>query len=316
MLQSTEDLPLQPADPDGPELPQWVELARTRDRRTARDLSLVMSSMGLEHGLFEQRGEMILVVQSEHAARAADELQRYERENANWPPRGEALGNLSEGLIGVFGWAAILGTVELLSRTQAMGLDWIQRGRGVASRELDGEVWRAITGLSLHLDLPHFLSNLVFGALFTLLVCELIGAGLGLSLIFASGALGNLLNSLLQPGEHASIGASTAVFAALGLLVTYQWRRRDQLRQGRFRRWAPLFAGAFLLASLGLTPDTRETAVRAVDYGAHATGFLAGALAGCRASLFRVRQLARPALQTSALVLAPLLFILAWSFAL
>ncbi|MBK8180034.1 MAG: rhomboid family intramembrane serine protease [Planctomycetes bacterium] len=108
--------------------------------------------------------------------------------------------------------------MELLSRTQAMGLDWIQRGRGVASRELDGEVWRAITGLSLHLDLPHFLSNLAFGALFTLLVCELIGAGLGLSLIFASGALGNLLNSLLQPGEHASIGASTAVFAAPGPL--------------------------------------------------------------------------------------------------
>ncbi|MEO6711755.1 MAG: rhomboid family intramembrane serine protease, partial [Planctomycetota bacterium] len=108
------------------------------------------------------------------------------------------------------------------------------------------------------------------------------------------------------------IGASTAVFAALGMLVAYQWRRRDQLRQSAFRRWAPLFAGGFLLASLGLTPGEADHAARLVDYGAHATGFVMGALAGVGLSLFRVRQLANPLLQTSALVLAPALFLGAW----
>jgi membrane associated rhomboid family serine protease len=319
MIQAPDEFALEQDEAHGPDdggQRQWLELRRTRDRRLAQQLALVLASMNVEHGLFQQRGELVLVVPAEDALRAADECERYERENANWPPRGEALGNLSEGLIGAFGWAAILGTVEVLARTHALGRDWIQAGRGLASSELDGEVWRAVTGLSLHVDLPHFLSNLAFGALFTLLACELIGGGLGLTLIFVSGALGNLLNAVLQPGEHASIGASTAVFAALGLLVTYQWRRREQLRQSRFRRWAPLFAGAFLLASLGLTPDTREGAARAVDYGAHATGFLAGALAGYVASRFRVRELARPVLQTSALVVAPALFIVAWWFAL
>ena len=315
MLRTEDEFAVDELDPENPQLPRWVELRRTPDARSARMLALVLASMGIDHGVFQQRGGTVLVVRVEDVARAAAECERYERENANWPPRGEALGNLSEGLIGAFGWGAILGTVEVLSRTDALGADWLLRGRGVAGLERAGEVWRAITGLSLHLDLSHFLSNLAFGALFTLLACELIGAGLGLALIFGAGALGNLANAFLQSPDHASVGASTAVFAALGLLVTYQWRRRAQLRQSSFRRWAPLFAGGFLLASLGLTPDTREGLARAVDYGAHVTGFLAGALAGYGASLFRVRELARPVLQTTALVLVPLAFVVAWSFA-
>lgn len=294
------------------ELPSWVELRRTRDRRSAQQLSLMLEAMHLEHGLFEQQAELILVVRPEDALRATEECERYERENLNWPPRGEAIGNLSEGLIGAFGWAAIFSAVEILVRTRALGLDWLGRGVGLAGAEQSGEVWRAVTGLSLHVDLSHFLSNLLFGGLFTMLACELVGGGLGLSLILIAGALGNLANAMLHAPGHASIGASTAVFAALGLLVSYQWRRRHQLRQNAFRRWAPLFAGGFLLASLGLTPETGDHVARSVDYGAHATGFIAGALAGVVLSLFRVKQLANPILQTTALVVAPAMFVIAW----
>ncbi|MBK8180033.1 MAG: hypothetical protein IPK67_14355 [Planctomycetes bacterium] len=56
-----------------PELPQWVELRRTRDRRLAQQLALVLASMNVEHGLFQQRGEMVLIVHGEDALRAADE---------------------------------------------------------------------------------------------------------------------------------------------------------------------------------------------------------------------------------------------------
>jgi len=294
------------------DLPSWVELRRLNEQRRARELALVLQAMQIEHGLLQQSSDIVLLVRPEDALRAADEVERYERENKNWPPRGEAIGSLSEGLIGAFGWVAIFSVMEVLVRTQSRGLDWWEQGRGAAGAIRAGEVWRTMTGLSLHVDLPHFLSNLVFGALFTLLTCELIGAGLGLSTILLAGALGNLANALLHAPQHVSVGASTAVFAALGLLVSYQWRRREQLRQSRFRRWAPLLAGGFLLAALGLTPSETGVAARAVDYGAHATGFLSGALAGIVLTLFKVRQLASPALQTSALVLAPALMLIAW----
>lgn len=294
------------------ELPSWVELRRTHDQRRAQELGLVLQAMQIEHGVWQQAQDFVLLVRPEDALRAADECERYERENRNWPPRGEAIGNLSEGLIGAFGWAAIFSVMEILVRTQARGLAWWERGSGIAGQIRAGELWRTMTGLSLHVDLPHFLSNLAFGALFTLLTCELVGAGLGLSTILVAGAIGNLVNALLHGPQHISVGASTAVFAALGLLVSYQWRRRGQLQQSQFRRWAPLLAGGFLLASLGISPPSPEHSARAIDYGAHATGFLAGALAGIALSLFPVRKLAKPALQTSALVLAPALMLIAW----
>ncbi len=294
------------------ELQSWVELRRTRDRRGGQQLSLMLEAVHIEHGIFQQHAETILVVRPQDVQRASEECERYEKENLNWPPRGEALGNLSEGLIGAFGWAAIFTVVEVLVRARALDFDWFGRGRGLAGAERSGEIWRAVTGLSLHVDLSHFLSNLLFGALFTMLACELVGGGLGLSLILISGALGNLANALLQDPAHASVGASTAVFAALGLLVTYQWRRRHQLKQSAFRRWAPLFAGGFLLASMGLTPETAQFAARSVDFGAHATGFAVGALGGIALSLFRVKQLGNPTLQTAALAFAPAMFVLAW----
>ncbi len=304
--------PLLEEMPVDQELPAWVELRRTTDRRIGQNLALVLQAMQIEHGMFQQGAQMILVVRPQDAERAGDECERYERENLNWPPRGESVGSLSEGLIGAFGWVAILSVMEILVRLQTLGLDWRGQGRGLASAERNGEIWRAVTGLSLHVDLAHFLSNLFFGAVLVMLTCELIGAGVGLTLVVISGALGNLANAFLRTGEHASVGASTAVFAALGLLVAYQWRRRHQLRQNAFRRFAPLFAGGFLLASMGLTPDTSEHAARAVDYGAHGTGFALGAIVGVALSLFSVRQLADARLQTSALVLAPALFAAAW----
>ncbi|HUR27326.1 MAG TPA: rhomboid family intramembrane serine protease, partial [Planctomycetota bacterium] len=232
------------------ELPSWVELRRTSDRRKANELALVLQAMQIEHGLWNRPSDSVLLVRPGDALRAAEECERYERENLDWPPRAEAIGNLSEGLIGAFGWFAIFSVMELFVRMDALGLDWLRAGRGLAGAERAGEIWRAITGLTLHVDLSHFLSNLLFGALFTMLVCELVGGGLGLLLILVAGATGNFVNALLQHANHASIGASTAVFSALGLLVTYQWRRRHQLRQNAFRRWAPLFAGGFLLATL------------------------------------------------------------------
>ena len=81
--------------------------------------------------------------------------------------------------------------------------------------------------------------------------------------------LANALNAAVQSPEHRSIGASTAVFAALGLLTAYTWRR-GFLRETPWRgRIAPIVAGIGLLAFTG-------TAGENTDLTAHLFGFVAG----------------------------------------
>jgi hypothetical protein len=79
------------------------------------------------------------------------------------------------------------------------------------------------------------------------------GAGLGALALLAAGALGNLADAWLRAGEHLSIGASTAVFAAVGLLGGSEARARHLLAEPRARRFAPVGA-AVLLRRGGLRP--------------------------------------------------------------
>ena len=90
-----------------------------------------------------------------------------------------------------------------------------------------------------------------------------------------AGALGNITNVLIQHPSHRAVGASTAVFAALGLLTAYTWMHRRDTRYRLAYRSAPLVSGLVLLAYFG-TGDART------DIVAHLTGFawgLAGGLA-------------------------------------
>jgi len=84
-----------------------------------------------------------------------------------------------------------------------------------------------------------------------------------------AGAAGNALDMWISPPWHRAVGASTAVFAGLGLLAGFGWGRRLSLRERRFYRWAPLTAGVSLLALLGAGNER-------VDVLGHLLGFLAG----------------------------------------
>jgi membrane associated rhomboid family serine protease len=85
--------------------------------------------------------------------------------------------------------------------------------------------------------------------------------------VVAAGAGGNILNALIRPPLHTSIGASTAVFAAIGLLAALQQRRGR--RSDGLHNWAPLAGGVMLLTFLGLSGEQ-------TDVLAHVFGFLAG----------------------------------------
>jgi membrane associated rhomboid family serine protease len=121
-------------------------------------------------------------------------------------------------------------------------------------------------------------ANLAAGVWFGFLAARQIGAGSAWLLIVTGAALANLFEAHFGPATHRAVGASTAVFTALGLLAAHSWRTRFHLPQRWALRWAPLVAGAVLLGWFG-------SAGEGTDIVAHALGFVFGCLLGSCAAL-------------------------------
>ena len=153
------------------------------------------------------------------------------------------------------------------------------------------------------------MGNLFFGSLLGLLAAQGLGGGVAWLAILTGGVLGNAANALLQDARHSAVGASTAVFAALGLLVALGlWHRRNR-PGGAIRRWSPLIAGLLLLAWTGIGGER-------TDVLAHVTGLVAGLLIGGAAGFVPGTLLERRPTQLSATLTAVALLALAWMLAL
>ncbi len=179
-------------------------------------------------------------------------------------------------------WATCLVLVFLLQGANPV---LVERG---ASSSLGligkGEWWRPFTALFLHADLSHLLGNLLSGLFFGTLAARMIGAWRAWLLILLSGAVGNLVTSALAwPDPFRSIGASTAVFGALGILsgLGFLTMLRDRGGLPWARIAAPLIAGVILLGWLG--GGGGEAAAGGggqTDVMGHMAGFAAGLVAG------------------------------------
>ena len=129
---------------------------------------------------------------------------------------------------------------------------WFEHGSADAQRMMAGEWWRAVTALTLHADAPHLLGNAVASALVMTAVCQRLGPGVGMWLLLLAGAGGNALTAIAHGSDHVSVGASTAIFGAIGILagvriVAPMARRRTRESRGSSSRpawpssrcWAP-----------------------------------------------------------------------------
>ena len=166
----------------------------------------------------------------------------------------------------------------------------IDRGEAMNRWIIAGEWWRTITALTLHRDLSHFMANLGFGLLFAAFLQPRLGGGMTWLGIVLSGALGNFVNAWFYKSSlHSSIGASTAVFGGLGLLMAWEFIAR--WRVPHTRHWwqlvVPLGGGLALLAFLG---SSDEAAGDRTDYMAHFWGFACGTLLGAFVALMRRAQ--------------------------
>jgi len=236
-----------------------------------QEFSLVLEAKAIEHEMLDWGGSWVLVVSPRLAHRAYEEMSRYsaERNAPREVPRH--VEPFAGAALGAIGYTLVLLITAYCAGANVFGLDWLTVGSldaGAAS-----EWWRAATALTLHLDQEHLLGNLLFGVVAGIAAGRLLGPGVAWASILGAGALANYAEIMVAPVSHRAAGASTAVFAALGLLAGLAWRQRLTLRERRWYRWAPLIAGICLLTLLGAGNAH-------VDVLGHALGFLFGVAFG------------------------------------
>ncbi|MFP6641623.1 MAG: rhomboid family intramembrane serine protease [Myxococcota bacterium] len=243
-------------------------------RKLAEEWALLLASQAIKCAVRSGEAGLLIEIQAEDYDRAVAAISLYQAEN---PPESFEAAEPAEepaqpGFSGV-GIALALFAVYALVGGREAGHPVFDLGDASSSRILEGQWWRTLTALFLHADLGHAVGNALFGAYFITAVTRSFGDGLGLLLVLLSGALGNAFNAWDQGGGHHSIGASTAVFGAIGLLVGSALIGRNRAGLRGSRLIAPLGAGLGLLAMLGVS------GVR-VDIWAHAYGLVAGAVMG------------------------------------
>ncbi len=251
---------------------QWVTVAVGLNEARANELALVLIARDIPHQRQAGATGLELWVPVDRAAAAAAEIGQYRRENARRVGT-RPLDLVGPGWPGVAAYLVVLLTVFVAARESLFGLDWYGAGMLQAGAVSAGQLWRTVTALTLHVEFAHLGGNLAFGAFFGWFVGRYLGLGVGWLTVVAAAAGANALSAWVQGPDHRSLGASTAVFAALGMLVAYTWRRGFWRATPWRARIAPIVAGVGLLAFTG-------TAGENTDVGAHLFGFCVGFVGG------------------------------------
>lgn len=260
-----------PSTPDN-----LVEVGVYPHADAAFEHSLVILAMRRECWLVPFASGHRLMVEPVEVDAVLRQLRCFDRESVGWPPVPvEAVTpprpiHLTTPLL----WAL---TIIVVFWIEAANPGWIERG--ALDRDaifLRHEWWRTFSALFLHADTGHLVSNLVSGVFVFSIVLGTFGLRRGWLLLAASSVLGNaFVVTLNHDTIYRSIGASTAVFAAVGLLTGAALRRLRSLRTPfRWRAMlVPVVSGLTVLALYGAGGVH-------IDIGAHCAGFAAGFVAG------------------------------------
>ncbi len=245
----------------------------SRNRQSCADRALVLTSLQIPHQLVDDGASCALVVPAPFSVQASQEIRLYEEENP--PPQPKPVRHLEyqDALPGLVGYILVVCLVAGMAGFSFFDANWFVAGRVDGELIRNGEVWRLFTALTLHSGVKHLLGNIVFGVFFGLFAGRLLGSGVAWLAIVLAAATGNALNTLLLESAHRSIGASSAVFAALGLVAGYVWQGKLMSQDRWSNRYGPIVGGLALLMYTGTGgPNT--------DIGAHLLGFVCGFGAG------------------------------------
>lgn len=263
---------------------EWVQVGHYPSLAQAYNHGLVILAMGEACRVepAETADGFNLQAEPLPAGKISQELEFYRNETetvgqpsgatlewARYPAGGKFCAFWALTLLGMFCWQLKDPALVDLLASSSTGL-WDR-----------GEWWRPFTALFLHADIPHLAGNVLGGSIFAALVSKAIGPWRAWPLILACGTAGNVLTAWLNyPALFLSIGASSAVFAALGILsgLGIAETLRDRARLPWARITAPVMAGLVLLGWLGSGGPGTHT-----DVMGHLLGFGSGLAAGMTA---------------------------------
>jgi rhomboid protease GluP len=253
------DNPVPDADGEG-----WLS---PEGRVEAEAWALVLAAEGVPHRLVVGDGRYAIGVAAADQARARLVIARWKDENAETDaPPPEPVPDVPTNA-GIWIALALVGFF-FVTGPWSESSEYFARGTSDARRILNGELWRIVTALTLHSDAAHALGNAFSCGIFGTLLLRRYGVGLGAWLMLGSGAVGNLLTALWHGSQYRSVGASTALFGAIGALAATEFVRRHRLKLGWNKAWLPIAGGVGLLAMLGTG--------RGSDFTAHLMGLGAG----------------------------------------
>lgn len=283
-----------------------IPIRVTRRSALADEWALVLTAAGIPHRVEPDGGGWSVLVAVDDVSRAAATLAAYDEETPREPaplPPPPATPEFP-WMFGVVLGLVLLGAFALTGPPAAASR-WFERGAASASDIAAGQAWRTVTALMLHVDGVHVAANAVATAVLVPPIVQRLGPGLGLWLVLLAGAVGNLLAAFAHDPRHVAVGASTAIFGAVGILAALRVLGAPPATRGSRRRWVVMAAGVVLLVMLG----TGEN----VDVLAHVLGFAVGGALGAGAA--RIRRPPRRAVQWSLVALAALAVAGCWALA-
>jgi membrane associated rhomboid family serine protease len=283
---------------------------RTARRQTrVQEWALVLAAAGIPYRIEHDGAGFFLLVPDSDAPQAQAALDAYDEEAGGERHAAFVERSSSPRLAWAVGVAVatVLLAFFALTGPPAAGSRWFEHGAASARLIVGGEPWRAVTALTLHVNAFHVAGNALATAVLLPAIVQQFGLGGGLWLVLLAGAVGNLLAALVYNPHHVAVGASTAIFGAIGILAGLQLLPAPAGAKTRRKRWPVLVASFVLVAILGAGPGA--------DLLAHVLGLLAGGVLGLAAGAVLRRPLGAP-VQWSLVALAALALIGCWRLAL
>ena len=240
-------------------------------RKQADLVLLVLESQGISADYIKNNNSFDILIKDTDEELAVQILEKYFAENITNEIKifSPALSWKSPAIFTIM---AMLSLIHFYSFYNEIHGKIIREYSSSGLYILQGEYYRAVTALMLHADIEHLAGNLVGLFVFGTGVFSLTGYGRGSLMLLLSGFFGNITNAYFKKGGLLSIGASTSVLGAAGILTALQIAKKRKTSISNIQILAPFAAGMALLGFLSGGENT--------DISAHLFGFLWGFLIG------------------------------------